>query len=328
MKRFIKYVSLIPLCALIALTLTSCFTSPAQYTEWELSGYESEISDGNTVYTVYQNGDFLEHWSLGHNGEYIYANEAESKITDNYASIYSPLAERNILAAQIYESDFGAYVATQLYVVGTGKATLDGIGMPALDTECYARDSKSNLRGKVTEELVTLISTFEATSNRTQKSYGDLYSLECIEIYDEALDGFFTSVIGGFYFDRTDVLYVKGEINQQTNTYSAVVLSENQRAALASFINNEITEFRHLNIVYEKPIADTNTDGQFTAVARVILLVTVFTLGILMPLIPITLSLVLLKRRNWRFKVTDYILLISSGVWLLSGIIVFIILLF
>ena len=224
-----------------------------------------------------------------------------------------------------------AYVGSRLYVNEEGKAKLNELERSVtLSTSCYAFDYYNYKMGQLSPNLIGLISGLDEGKLVTKNHY-DLTRLDEITISAIALDGFLTHDFGVFYFDRTEIYYRDyGKTGRQMqNAYEVYKLDNADREVISSFLDGYLNKsMEEFGVEWETGTLDENANENGKLISLIVLLCAVFILGILVPLLVVVFSLIITKRRKWHFKPTDYILQISSGVWLLSGIITFIILLF
>ena len=329
MKRSFRFITLSLLAALLITSLCACTTSPSFYTEFELSEDELTLTNGEKTYAAYSAKDFGGKWQTGLFATYYYNYSIESPKTGNYASVSSPISTRDVLALEIYDSMTGEYLGMQMYVTEAGAEYIKDIEDPRLDTKAIAYDNETATYGKLTNSMVGMISglILECDTRISDNRLRDLSSKDSISIYDTELDGFLYAPIGTFYFDRTQVFFVCPVSDGNEAFYAATTLTDAKKDAFMNYIEENVKEYPKDNEFEFAIIPEGNNEG-LMAVAKALLISMSVFLGLIMPLIPIALALYLLKKRAWHFKVTDYILLSASGVWLISGIVIFVILLF
>ena len=328
MKRYFNFTLIIALTLAITLSLTSCFTSSYEYVEWELSDDERSITDGKETYKLYADEDFKELWQPSGYSCLHYMNEVYSSY-NQFASISASLKEEGIIALDIYENDyFSAHVGKQLYATEEGKKILDSIEHPVLSSSAYAFNFDDGMMGALTDEVVAMILSLKDEQIVT-KSFDELESSQQITVSALALDGFLIHNFGVFYFNFGEIYYRPKDTVSDLSKIPVYKLNEADRAILNPYIESGLNlSTALLEVEYEEGTLAEGDDSAAKLFSRIVLLCAVFILGIAVPVAPIALSLVLVKKRNWRFILTDYLLLVSSGIWLISGIILFIILLF
>jgi hypothetical protein len=329
MKKYLKIALSFVLAAAMLLCLTSCFTSSYAYTEWELTEGGNSLTDGENVYTRYD-GDIFSYWMPTDNECIYYINTVETP--DGIEGIIStPIKSQGDILSVVFH-DYVNYSEPHLeyYVTEVGKQKLKALDGSPIDTLYLCDESYKS--APLSSNLKQLISSFktDADIETVTLDASAVNQAEMFEVNSLALGGFLKHVHGRFYFYRSGAYYLDLDGRDDDQKYSDVyTLIKLDAEATATLSNNcGLMRDRVLNIVYEEPMLNENSWETDDAVAKTLLLIITAILGIVLPLVPLTISLVGSFKKRWNISVIDYILIASSAIWTLSGIVVFIILLF
>ncbi len=335
MKR-IKLLSLI-LCLILGIfTLTSCFTSEEQFTEWEIGG--NTLTGGGVSYTLFDDSDDL-FWQASDN--YIFHYRSTVNLGGGrYAEFSRPIGREDIILAEFYRDEGYIYELeySRYYCLDTGRAVLDTV-LGKSSVEYISIVDRADYREAVADDgLLTLADELRRSERERVTMYAfDLNELQRLDLTGFGLGGFLCHNYGAFFFDFGSVYFLdleplpqsvltEGGISYDTREYSLIKLTDDEAEVLTA----ARADMKHYDVKYEweEPvyIEDDGTDARHAG-ALAVLLVIVAAFGILLPIAPMIYTLTVSVKRKWQIPAYDYVTLGASFLWAVSGIVIFIVLL-
>ena len=254
------------------------------------------------------------------------------------ADISRPIDGNDILCVNFYESNYREHKYTAFYATADGAKKLDNLEPKSIFGSTYLVDYDEGESIKLDEEFKnTIWSLANETRNTVSVATHVLNDADKLEVVSYELGGFLKHVHGVFYFNRANVYFLDLDNDNQNiyddsgfllnyDSYDVVELNEEDRGKLGA-LTNEMDHFVY-NVEYEEPKYNEGYDPEADlAVAKIILAVITAFFGIVLPIIPIVFALRTAIKRKWHIEIIDCILLGASAVWLISGIVVFILIL-
>lgn len=318
MKRYLRFF-LAAICVTVAiLSLTSCFTTEYEYTEWEISDDGLLLSDGEYAYDAVE----MPGWEVSENHCFVYMATADGE--DVYGFVSRPLDSKKIIAVQLHDENTGEYLGTRIYATGNGIYELQYV----TDNNRYLVDKKNEMSTPASSYFSGDGSSFENVLAKATLSGRVINSAEQVELVSYGLDGFLAKTHGTFVYYNDSVYYLPYFIGniENSESYTVYELSNDARSNLKNN-RNSMTEFTY-ETEYESPII-TEEEGSIMppTAAKASLLVIVGVAGIFAPAIPLAFALRSAIRKKWAIDFGDTTLLASSAVWAIAGLVIFILLL-
>ena len=337
MKRYIKYCG-IAICILtLVFSLTSCFTTPPSlenFISWEFNDDLSTVTNGEEVYDL-RNADTV-YWRMSGNHTFHYLGDAEAN-ADMIADISRPIDDDDILFVDFYDQSWRDYKYSAIYSTEEGLKKLNDLKTASIFGKPYLVDSEGSESAKLTEEFKNTLwkLTNEPREHRIVGS-ANVSDADKLEVVSYGLDGFVKHVHGVFIYYRATVYYLDLDSANENYydiygnlvgvSFPMIELNDDDRKALTAAAD-EMDNFVY-EIEYEEPKYTSENDPEAgLAVARTILSVVTAFFGIVLPIIPIVFALRIAIKKKWHIELMDYILLGASAVWIISGIVVFILIL-
>ena len=317
MKKII--ICVFVLCSLV-ISLCACgkhsqFDSP--YKIWEASEDGYTITDGESTYHRY--GEL----PLGvrvENNSYRYYNEV---VIDGYSyDIYSSDENSDIL--YVYEYHFGitAYV----------KEGNDGSNLDAFISGGAERARMIDYYNYLSADIDTaFIESLDALSDDVMNvAVRKLAPLKCYDIVFSNENDSLAYSHGAIYRYNGDLYYINydrlsnnyfdsfGDFSYGRGTVDMYKLTDDLRAQLDRY--ETMLDDYHDDYEIETPNVSENTPED---AIRTIVAVCVF-FGIIIPLIPLAIAVISIVRKRSKADLYTYVLLFSSVLWIISGIVILI----
>ena len=313
------------ICTLIICSLLLTFVGCSNYSEfdtdytiWEISEDGSTITDGVTSYTKY--GEI----PLGMRVENKYFAYYNHVLSDTYYRVYTSAPESGIRYLYDYTIGITAYVASE-----DDAEKLDSFlagevpGIRVIDYEYYRyfnadADLVAQLDALNTDKInipVRKLSSADCydivyfdSDDTLAYSHGAIYNYEGKLYYVnyDKLDNSYFDNLGNFSFGR-------GTVDMYKLTQ-----------ALADLVSEkmEYADEYYENVTWEDSLAEDEEMSREDAISMIVFIV--LTLGVAIPLIPLTIGVIMLLKKKDQSDVTTYILVVASAIWIVCGIILLI----